>query len=146
MNNVNCLEVFDLIKVRFMCKQWYCRFSITNYDGRRDYCWENQENMFYYENGTWTPHNKGTQLENWKQVPHHLCMQVHSYACLSLWEDVGESNDAITWVKAPIYGSKIEFDDGFHKKSLYTKKRTIQVPCAFQSLQNENEEIHNLFI
>jgi hypothetical protein len=44
-------------------------------------------------------------------------------------------------VKASIYGSKIEFDDGFPKKSLYTKKRTIQVPCAFQSLQNENEEM-----
>jgi hypothetical protein len=55
---VNCLEVFDLIEVWFMCKQWYCRFSITNYDGRRDCCWENQENMFYYENGKWTPITK----------------------------------------------------------------------------------------
>ncbi len=70
------------------------------------------------------PITKEHNSKNWKQVPHHLCMQVHSYACLSLWEDVGESNDAITWVKASIYGSKIEFDDGFHK-SFSTQRKGL---------------------
>jgi hypothetical protein len=144
LNNVNCVD--DLIKVWFMCKQWYCRFSITNSEWQKGLLLGKPIEHVLLWKWHMDPHNKGTQLKNWKQVPHHLCMQVHSYACLSLWEDVGESNEAISWAKASIYGSKIEFDDGFHKKSLYTKKRTVQVRCAFQPLQNENEEIHNLFI